>query len=195
MSFRGTTLRNIITLVSAVFLLLAIFFYFNHLRPTLAEIKNLNSDLKSKKFVLSNIEIKAEALRLAINNLEASGTDQRLHSAIPDGADSANLLNTVNTLANRTSISINGLSFSLSPGDRTSLGFGEATDSNAISIKSLNKLGVSFKAVGSYSNLKSFLGLLATNLRIIDLDNMKLVPLDENPNLIEVDLHIKAYFY
>ena len=198
-SFKGTTLRNIITLLSALFLAMAIFLYFNWLNPTLAQIKVLNSDVKSRDKILDEIGRYVEDFRAAIGNLETVGQEERLHEVVPDEPETANLLNTIDALARRTGIIADAFAFSISEPVQARVvedDFGEAValGSDKV-IRDLSTVSVSLNIKGSYASIKAFLDLLSTNLRLIDVGELSIVADKDNNDFLEVGVQLKAYFY
>lgn len=175
---RKYSLRIISTLIILSFIFFAI-------KPTVADILDLQKKVSEADGILKRIEQKIEDLNLAKTNYDSLGdsTKNKIQLAIPDTATVRTITQSLEKTALKNGASISALqlqSFTVEQKeiDRPS---------------NLAEIEFTFNIDGPYQNLISFLQDIKTSSRLITINSLSFQGKDENQNLI-MSITGKVYF-
>lgn len=160
---RVSTKRILSILTGFVFLLGAFFVYFGPIRGEIDAVGQTRGVLASKEALLGNQQAAVNQVKELLgefNNFKQLQTT--VARAIPNGPDAIQALRQIEAVGKSAGAAIVGLDFE-TPREVTKKG------SAASVVKYLRTLQVKVQAEGTYENLKKFLKLLETSVRVANV--------------------------
>lgn len=186
---RVSTKRILSILVGFLFLMGALFIYLGLIRGEMASVGEVRSLLASKEALFANQEAAVNQVKDLINEFknftQLQGTVSR---AIPDGASTISALRELEAVGRTAGAVITGLDFSTpTPSSRGASGAASV-------VKRLRTLEVKVRAEGPYSNLKQFVKLLETSVRVANVTRLNYVPGGVGNSSDIVSLELEMYY-
>ncbi len=168
---RVSTKRVLSILVGLIFLLGAFFVYLGLIRGEMTAVGEVRSILASKEALFANQEQAVNQVKDLLNEFKNfSQLQGTVNRAIPDGASSISALRQIEAIGRTAGVIITGLDFSTpTPSSRNAPG---ATSV----VQRLRTLEVKVRAEGPYANLKQFVKLLETSVRVANVTDMSYSP-------------------
>lgn len=168
---RVSTKRILSILVGLVFLMGAVFVYIGLIRGEMTAVGETRNLLASKEALFANQEAAVNQVKDLINEFknftQLQGTADR---AIPDGASTVSALRQLEAIGRTAGAVITGLDFSTpTPSSRGAPG---ATSV----VKRLHTLEAKVRVEGPYANLKQFVKLLETSVRVANVTRLNYSP-------------------
>jgi Tfp pilus assembly protein PilO len=151
-------------LITIVFAGAGIFVLQNYIRPDLAEVRNIRSEQAVVADAISNareVIRKRDELLGRYNSISSADID-KIRKFLPAGSAITELLIDVDELADSAGVHVQSISFqeSIAPAEDLS--------------SDMRALQLSLAVVGQYDDFRSFLSLLESNLRLIDVVTISL---------------------
>lgn len=172
--------RILSILLTGLFFLLALIFYVNLVRPEYADIQSLRASLAAKSNLFDEQkEIISNVKNLLSQYESAAQLQETVSLAMPLDEGIAELFQQIFTLSQISSLSIQ--SFNLK--------------TLALKPNNLGTIQVDLRFVGPYGGLKTFLRSSETNIRVMDLSNLRIQPTGKpEQDFYRYDLTINAYY-
>ena len=188
---RASSKRIVSFILSIVFLVASFIVYGSLLRPEYEAVNTLRGELASKQsFVEDQEEIITQVQELITRYQGARGLEESISLALPREEATASLLNQIVTIAKNAQLSLRSVTFAQAP-----LKVGGGTGAASAAARANTKVGTlvaNIDANGSYEALKVFLRAVETNIRVMDIAEVKADPRD--PRAIDFRLSIYAYY-
>lgn len=186
---RVSTKRILSILVGFLFLLGALLVYVGLIRGEMVSVAEVRSLLASKQALFANQEVAVNQVKDLINEFknftQLQGTVSR---AIPDGASTISALRQLEAVGRTAGAVITGLDFSTpTPSSRGAPGAASV-------VKRIRTLEVKVRAEGPYANLKQFVKLLETSVRVANVTRLNYVPSGVGGSGDTVSLELEMYY-
>lgn len=194
---KQTTKRFVSMLGGLTLLVSAMVVYFEFITPVYSEVQNIKSkQIGSGRFLLSEQET-IEKVRDLISSYEGQIKVQEFVSmALPSGdEDVPGALAQVYGLSKNSGLAMQSIGISAA----NPLGSPDGKTAVAFSLqKPVGKISFNLRVNGSYEDLKGFLSLLETNIRIFDLVSVGVQPLAGEGgaprDFYGYDINVVAYY-
>jgi|SRR3989344_6850662 len=185
-----TSAKRFFSLIGSLALLVATIFVFSALlRPAYREINQLRGDLASRSELLENqLRIVGEIGNLLDQYQSLAGTKEAISLALPNQEDYPTLMNQINALARTSGLNLSGVGINLLPYRQTAT----ALEGSNVPVVSVIQLNLTLR--GSYQALKSFLGTLETNIRVMDLVSLSIAPSQLGGQDYSFSVVVNAYY-
>lgn len=184
---RASTKRIASFLLSLGFLVGSFVVYGALLKPEYEAVNVLRGELASKdEFLREQEQVVTEVQDLIARYQGARGLGETISLALPREEETASFLHQLTAIARNANLSIQSVGFSAAP-LRVS---GAASGAPAARVK-VATIVASVDAVGTYEALKVFLRALETNIRVMDVAELKADPKD--PRAIAYRIKVEAY--
>lgn len=183
-----TSERRLLSLLFAVIILLvSLYFFGSFVRPSFSDIRDLREELDLERESLQAKQEAKTSFELLYSDFQNGANIQNLlAAALPTGEDVPQVVHQVQFLGQLASMDIRSLS--------VEVGRPEERIRNRTFIKQLGVMEVSFRALGSYENLKRFLDLLENNITLMDMSDVEISQISGFGNNLIYDFTIKTYF-
>ena len=140
------------------------FVYFSLIVPTYQEIQQLRGELYARQSQYADQQRAEEAINKQVGVFRGLADIQEgISNSLPIEADIPSILNQIQGIARLSRISLQSLSFQY-------LSLPQPTDPL---IQPVGVVRVDINIFGNYASLKSFISALETNVRIIDLNSLR----------------------
>jgi hypothetical protein len=197
---KHATQRLISFTIAIIVIAVALFVFFNLVEPSYQSAQELKAEKYSKENFYANQQATLKQVEATVNAYRGSGNPQALASlALPPTKDEADLINQVNLLASRYQLAIQNLVIS-TPGAKSTQGkpkvssAGSAVATSTL-VKPIGVLTMQLRIAGSYANFKSFLTSLESNIRVMDIGGLAVVPLGKpNQDFYTFDISVSSYY-
>jgi len=154
---RETTKQNFSILAITLLLVASAYIFLNFIKPSLAQRKELLAQIQetqTKIQMLKDYQVKFNNL---VQNYQNLGAEiELINQALPQEAQTAQILATLDAISKKTGISLNDLAFTLQTGE----------DYNTVNIKT------NFSA--NYAAFKNWLNEIEKELRLFDLEKVNI---------------------
>ena len=181
--------KRLLVLISSAFLLLFSFVAFNTtLKSAYANIQVLRGSLQVQQKAQMD---KSDAIQYlntlyGKNKVDIDKISNDLFLAIPDDANTANIMDQVQQICSSNNVVINSVNISKSSIRKTS---------TSTLVKGLGILQVSLDLVGSYESFKEVLRLMENNIRIMDVGSVGISQADIlNRGVFNFGLTVYTYY-
>ncbi|NMB92539.1 MAG: type 4a pilus biogenesis protein PilO [Parcubacteria group bacterium] len=156
---RETTKQNLAILVITVLIAASAFIFINFIKPAINQREKLNLQIREEEQKLTLLkEYKAKFAEL-LNLYQSYGSEVELiNQALPQEAQMAQVLATIDAISKKTGINLTGLNFSTRGDEKSDYGI----------------LSISTDFITNYSNLKTWLAEIETELRLTDLNKISI---------------------
>ena len=173
---KQTTKRFTSMIGGLVFFTAALFVYFELIQPAYGDAQSLKAQILG----LENFLNTQETAVLKVQNLIAAykgknGAQSAVSAALPGREDAAGALAQISGIAEESGIALQAVSVATNA-PSTQPGGGAQTSRSASLVKPVGTLVFQAKLVGPYETLKTFLALLETNMRILDVVSLASQP-------------------
>lgn len=172
--------RILSILFTGAFFLAALIFYVNLARPEYQSIQNLRASLSAKSVLFEEQKGIISNVKTLLSQYESAAQLQETVSlAMPLDEGVAQLFQQLFSISQLSGLTIQ--SFNLK--------------TLALKPNNLGTLQVDLRLTGSYGALKTFLKFTETNIRIMDLSNLRIQPAGKSEqDLYRYDLTINTYY-
>lgn len=174
---KSSNKRFLSLLASLLLLVAAIFVYSLLVAPAYQEINKLRGDLASKADALEAQQEISKQTKTLLDQYQSdlAGLQNTISLAMPIGIDYQSLVNQINGLTKNFNLLLVSLDFNLLPiAGQSATGVVKNTAPAIVQLK--------LQLKGQYQPFKDFLRALETNIRIIDLANLTIVPDEKGQN-------------
>lgn len=149
--------RSLSLLLTAVLLIGALIFYTNILKPEYNRIQTLRGELAAKKVLFDDRKVIIDRVKDLLTNYQSAMKLQKdISLALPFTADTAPLFNQIFSHGRNSGLQLQSLGFNQIPPNQDGLGVVQMT----------------LNLRGSYPSLKTFLQLVETNTRVMDVSRL-----------------------
>ncbi len=188
--------------IAILLILAALFVFFNLVQPAYQKAQELKAEKYSKDNFYANQQATLKQVEATVAAYQGSGNPQALASlALPPVKDEADLVNQINVLASRYGLAIQNITLS-TPGAKSTQGKpritnagGTSAQSTSTLVKPIGVIMAQMRIGGSYTSFKSFLANLESNIRIMDVGGLAIVPVGKpNQDYYTFDIAISAYY-
>ncbi len=186
---RGST-KRVISVAIAMFLFIgALLVYASFIKPAYVNIKEMRAELAAQETIKNQLKLAVEQIQRLLAEYQDVGLLQETTSAIlPTGQALPQAMAQLTGLAENNALIAQ--SFTSQP-----LVIRPSADSQLI--QGLGVLRFNAYLVGSYESFKSFLRQLETNIRLMDLVDLKMSPIGSSENnifsyIITVDTYYQS---
>lgn len=186
---KASTKRILSIAFSGVFFIATLVVYGNFIRPTIKDISIKRGEVASNENLFTNQKNAVLEVQDIISQIQsAEDFSQKVGYAIPRGTAVTEALYQVHAISQTTQTDI--LKFSATTEPFTSV------NNEQIVVKRLGTLKVDISARGEYKNLKAFLESLETNIRVMNVKEAMISPLQQQTSsgLYTLDLKVEMYF-
>lgn len=164
---KTTTKRSLSLLGSILFLIAALVIYANFIRSAYIEALALRGTLNAKTNLLTNQKtIIAQVQGLIAQYQGTSKLQDTISLALPNGEEVAPIFQQINAIAKGNGLSIQTFNLNL-------LALKPAPVKLSF-VRNLGTIQVTLKLFGPYQNIKNFLKGLETNVRVMDLVDLRI---------------------
>jgi hypothetical protein len=170
---RVSTKRILSILAGLMFIMGAVFVYFGLIRGEIAATEQTRGILTSKEVLLANQERAVTQVKGLIDEFKNFARLQETAGrAVPNGASAINALRQIEAVSRSANVVITGIDFATpaAPSSRTG-----ATGPTSV-VKKLRVLEVKARLDGPYANLKQFVKLLETSVRVANVKRLNYTP-------------------
>jgi Tfp pilus assembly protein PilO len=196
MSLKPSSKRAFGFLIGFLFLIIALVSYNTLIKPEIDSIFAARGELRARTVVLEDQKRINEQVRSVLNRFNSiDALEDIVSMAIPVDEDLSALLNQLNVLSRTSGLRPESVSFrSLSLPESRSINRGTLSTNKAVSAKGIVEASLSL--TGTYNSFKSFVRLLETNVRVIDLKTLSIAPVNRESaqDFYKYDLIVSAYF-
>jgi len=167
---RLSTKRILGLTLSIVFIIGLIIILTSFIKPEFAAINQKRSELFSKSRLYDSQKNALDQVQQLIDESQNFSQLKGVVSmAMPVGANTTDILNQINAIAQLSQVEITQLG-------NTNLPFGK--NKNSI-IKRVGKVEIKLEAVGGYENIKNLVNFLESNVRIFDVQSFQIGPANQ----------------
>lgn len=163
---RVSTKRILSMVVALVLLVGALMVYGSLIRPALDGIGVIRGEIAAKQDLLNNQEVAVSQARDLLGELQNSRRiEETVSLAIPIGENTTQAMSQIQAIVQNSNVTVQSLSLSPKPflsNVRQSL------------VRRLGVLQFNLSVNGGYDNIKNFLESLETNVRVANLETLKL---------------------
>lgn len=187
MPLKASTQRALSMVLAASLVVGALIVYAVLVNPAYQEVQELRGKLASKSDLY---QIRSQQFT-QVQNLIAQYQgvallQEGLSLALPQKVETENIINQLDAIAKNNRVFIDSISLDFLPIQQTK---------KRTLVKGFGTLRMSLKLLGPYSSFKGFLDSLETNIRIMDLRNLKISPAGEaNEDFFSYSLTIDTYY-
>mgnify|MGYP001565121079 CR=1 FL=1 len=182
-----------------ILVIVAFVIFFNFTQPAYKDVQIMRGEkigrqafVDSKQAVIKQVQNLIKSFK---DDAELKSTQAAVNLSFPIDQNVEYALTQISGLLNLNDLTIESIGIAevvASKSQRTAAS-SAATSKNFV--KPVNKVSFTLSLMGSYSNFKSFLENLETNIRIFDIEQISLSPFSQkNPNLYNFSLKITAYY-
>lgn len=164
---RSSTKRILVILGSFGLMMGSLYVYLSMIIPAYAEIQELRAERQTRLEILAKQTEAQNAINTLIGQYQSiAGTDQQrvIAAMLPTGIDIPSVVNQIQGMARTNALSIQSISFQYLP-----IKQGE----NDL-VKSVGVIRVSQSLAGSYAAFKNYVQALETNVRLMDLNSLRI---------------------
>jgi len=172
--------------ISLIFLIGSLIIFSSMILPTSKEVQDLRGERDALNILLEEESVKLDTLKKlfgeygGIANLQST-----LSMALPTEEDLPGLINQLNGIANTTGIVIKTLDIQTLPNRSANVDG---------AIGPIGTINLSLDVIGSYESIKTYIDALETNIRIIDVQSLRLDGGTEGGGVLEYEIVIHAYY-
>ena len=183
-----STKRALSLLLSAVFLIAALAIFGTFVRPAYDEIQRLRGQLQAQSELVGEQGTAALQVERLLKEYQGSARlGDSLSLALPKDEAMSSLMGQVNALAQLSGLPLQSAAISSMP-IRPALG-------SLSFVRGFGVLRLELRAFGSYAGLKNFLQKLETNVRVMDLVELKIDQAGRtNQDLFVYNLTVDTYY-
>ena len=165
MMIKPSTQRLIIIIGSFLLLVGTVYVFLSFVYPSFLEIQSLRGE-RQARIDLKQIQDDAEKKIGELSRQYASlaTTQEAFSQILPIGVNAISVLNQVQGIARNNSLRVNAISFQYKP----------VKPSRGTLVQGIGVLQVTMTMNGRYEDLKSFIAQMETNVRIIDLNSLRI---------------------
>lgn len=192
---KQSTKRLVSSAIALVLILGGFAVFFNLLQPAYGELISLRGELIAREGLATHQEEVVEQVKKIVSSYDNGLESQKvIDQVLPGRPELANAIGQVNGLLRLNSLLPQSFGISTTnPQPSTPVMDERGVPQPALSIT--GKLILKIRATGSYEDFKKFLQALETNIRLMDVDELAIIPADKvNPSNYTFDFTITAYY-
>ena len=186
---KASTKRMFSIFLSAIFIIAALVIFVNFVKPVYKTITDKRSEVASRGKDLASIQT---AIEQSKNNFadyrSLSDFQKSISLSLPQDQSLASAIYQFSSLALTSGLTVESINISELPFTPPS------GEENAL-LKGTGTINLNIKATGSYESLKNFLDKLETNIRIFDLDSLKIDQIGEkSSDAFNFNIGVNTYY-
>ncbi len=163
----ASTKRALSLILSAGLVVASLFIYATLISPEYAEVKNLRGEFFSKSDLLNSQKTSIDQVRKLIAQYQGvAKLGESLSLALPEDESVSSIMSQINAISQASGLTIQSVGINYLPAKQATV--------KLTSAKGIGSLKLDLKLAGSYSALKNFLQSLETNIRIMDMQSLKI---------------------
>ena len=181
--------------IGVVLIVAALIFFFNFVEPAYTAAQDLKAQKISQDNLYQNEQDTLKQVQAAVAAYQGNGNPQVLANlALPPDKDEANILNQISVLSQKYQLATQSVTIT-TPGAKTTKTPTRTSGTPASLTKPIGVLNVQLRVAGSYSNFRSFLTSLESNIRIMDVAGVVINPVGKsNQDYYTFDISVAAYY-
>ena len=185
---KHSTKRIFSIFLSAIFIIGALIVFAGFIKPVYKTIAEERSEMMSREKILAEAETAINQVKLILSNYQnLSELQEKISLSLPQDSSLASALYQLFYLASNNGLNIESINVSESPISPS------AAESSLF--KGTGTLNFTLKAIGSYEALELFLAKAETNLRIFDLEILKIEKAGEKTsNIFNFNIGVNTYY-
>lgn len=165
--------RLLSMMLAAVMVFAAFFVYFIQIQPAYSDIQEIRSQIYSGRDFLNNETAVVARLQNTLKKYENDpSVEQAVSAAIPAKEDDAAAAHELTALAVSSGLAVQSATALTATVESVKLSQTQTGSENKFVLRPLGVSNFQLKLVGSYSNFRTFLGKIETNIRIMDVKNV-----------------------
>ena len=165
----ASTKRALSLIFSAGLVVASLFIYATLISPEYADVKNLRGELSSKSNLLNNQKISIDQVtKLFAQYQSAAKLGESLSLALPEDESISSIMAQINAISQASGLAVQSVGLNYLPAKPAAI--------TLTSAKGIGSLKLDLKLSGPYSGFKNFLQSLETNIRIMDMQSLKIDP-------------------
>lgn len=185
---KASTKRFLSIIVSGIFIIGSLVVYANFIRPAYADIQQLRGELSAKTGLLNN---QSQAItkfqNLLVEQQSSSKLQERISLVLPPKENVSDIMNQLQAIASANGVSVQSVGLEYLPIKQAK--------KNTDVVKGLGSLRLTMKIFGSYEAFKNFIGSLETNVRVMDVNTLKVEHAGRpDQNLFTYNLTVDTYY-
>lgn len=182
---KGSTKRALSILIATLLFLATLGIYVSLIKPAYQDIDQARGQLFTKSSQLSDYKNTISQMKTLLAQYDnLSQAQQSVSLMLPNQPSIPEALFQINGIAGVSGLSLQSLSVKELA----------ITPSASILVKGMTTLRFSTKLTGTYESLKTFLQNLNANIRIFNINTIKVEKLGVTPNLFNFNIDINAYY-
>ncbi len=182
---RSSTKRLYSFLFSGVFLLAAFVIYVSLLSPEYGAVNALRGKLATKEDFLKKEQAVVNQVQGLLDKYEGAPLKETISLALPRDEGTAQIVNQILSVARNANIAVNSFSLGSAP-----LQVSAKAGAKSATPK-VGTVNITINASGAYDAFKVFLQAIETNIRIMDISNLKILPRGDS---FEYQLQVSTYY-
>lgn len=190
----ASTKRALSLIISAGLVVSSLFIYATLISPAYADIKNLRGELSSKSDLLNNQKTSIDQVRKLIAQYQSvAKLGESLSLALPGDESVSSVMAQINAISQASGLTILSVGINYLPAKSAAV--------KLTSARGIGSLKLDLKLAGSYSALKNFLQSMETNIRIMDMQSLKIDPVQSTAqskagtqDLFNFTLSVNTYY-
>lgn len=185
---KASTKRFLSIVVSGVFVIGALIVYANLITPAYSDVQLLRGELSAKADLLDNQSLAITKFQnLLVEQQGSAKLQERISLVLPPKESVADIVNQLQAVALASGVSLQAVGLEYLPIRQSSEG--------ADIVKGLGSLRLSIKVFSSYEAFKSFVQSFETNVRVMDLNTLKVEHAGRpEQNLFIYNLTVDTYY-
>ncbi|HEY4498383.1 MAG TPA: type 4a pilus biogenesis protein PilO [Candidatus Paceibacterota bacterium] len=182
----GQTKRFLGVILTLAFFVGAVSFYSSLVVPSYREVQELRAERRSLARLVEEERSIVESVNRLLGQYQSISDFQRsLSLVLPTEEEVPGIINQLQGIARTSGVAIDSLELDALPI--------EPVKSSSV-IEPIGKLRVDLRLRGNYSAIKSYLAALATNIRIMDVDSLRVEGGGTNDNVLNYTLTVNTYY-
>jgi Tfp pilus assembly protein PilO len=188
MTIKASTKRSLSLLGSILFLIAALFIYSSWIRSEYRVIRELRGAIAAKADFLANQKaIISQVQNLITQYQGAAQIQETISLALPSEERTASIFQQIQAISKNAGLTIQSFGLNI-------LGFRPAPVKISLA-KNLGTIQVNLRLLGAYESIKSFLKAAETNVRIMDLRQLRVEPAGKSTeNIYNYTITLDTYY-
>jgi Tfp pilus assembly protein PilO len=183
---------------TAAFLMVigALFVFFSLIQPAYRESQEVKGQILAKEITLQNEQNAASQVQKLVEQYRGDQSPQiAVSSALPPVNDQAQIIHQLQSLAATNKLGVQSIAVSQPGAKPLGRQAASATAPTASLVKPVGVVTAQIRVTGSYSNFKTFLSSIETNIRVTDVSSLVIIPVGQpNQDFYNFDLTLSTYY-
>lgn len=167
-------------LIGALLIATALFLFWVFPYGEYTKISALKTALADRETLIKQrTDIQSQVKSLTTQYNQQSSAIQVLTAVVPTKKETAEIISAVQVMATQSGIQLGGINF---------------TTGALQAERPYNVLSISMSGSGSYNSVRSFLDAMERNIRLMDVQNIKMSVDRQRGSIVDFDLQANVYF-